>query len=141
RHLNLTYSVIAVITMTIICFCILWYLQYPGAVALAVIMVLVLISSGIWVLMRKGRSLWLAAAALWSCVVAWILFPLNTSDSGGWSGLDLFFNFMFTLLIGTVINVIVVLLLNNIRYKKIATNENGKLVKRWYKVEKPDDNC
>jgi len=147
RHLNWTYGIVSAIAVIVL----------PAITILAVVMkvplileqisllaqvlvilqILVIISFGILVIILKGRSLWLTAAALWPFIPA--LIALNQERSSIWlDTLTYFLNFSMTLYVGMIINMIILLCLSNKKYWQISTYENSKLVKRWYKIEKSD---
>jgi hypothetical protein len=137
RHLNWTYAIISMTAVGMLPFLILLIMRlYSWAWVLAVLMILVIVSSGIWVIIRKGWTLWLAAAALWPFVPAIVAGNLPSADFFG--AANQLFQASLTLYVGMIINVITLLCLSNKRHKQIVLNENGKRVERWYKIVKPD---
>lgn len=138
RHPNWTHGPVAFATLLFILGW-TWYGLFKFAdgvafIVLSSIAILVSISTGIWLLISKGRSLWmLVIFALWPPAAAWTAMYLIPVYSF-WA----YWLFTVTLLAALAINVIIVLLLKNRKYRRVVTNENGKRVERWYKIAKSD---
>ncbi|MDD5313225.1 MAG: hypothetical protein PHO26_09350 [Dehalococcoidia bacterium] len=141
RHLNWTYSIVtflaisSIITLLYDLIIRLSILASTMYWELVLICCMIIIVTGIWVLIKKGRSMWFIIGGLWPLIPA---IPLLTK-----SPYEQWFPSVegyIVLFLGMLINIVIVLLLSNIKYKRIITNENGKSVEKWYKIEKPANN-
>jgi hypothetical protein len=136
RHLNWTYGPIAFAGLSFICgYQFLGLFSFIGDkyTILGLLTILIIISAGIWVIVSKGRSLWmLVIFALWPPMIVWIEPPLLPGSLYLWG----IWIFLMTLVAGITINVIIVLALTNKKYKRVVAIENGKSVVKWYKIDK-----
>ena len=110
-----------------------WSLQLTILVA---VLVVILIAAGIWVLRMKQRSLWFTVAGLWPFIPGLGLFAWVTKDAARYdeySQLVLILAALSivirTVIAGTIINAVVLIILRNNGYVS-----KGKIVKKWYRI-------
>lgn len=139
RHLNLTYGPLAFVASSIPWPWMLTGYYFQFEVILSGVTVPIIISAGIWVIVSKGRNLWLPIYfALWPTLLAGAISLFSLNAPYYFHGIDTLLIFAKTLIVGVPVNVIIVLALKNKKYKRVVAIENGKSVVRWYKIDKTD---
>lgn len=132
RHLNWTYGITSIIAITFIITSEVAPRFFPGSLnqLMFVLMIPVIIGVGIWVIVQKGRSPWLVAAGLWPFIPAYIV-----SAQPRYKDFANFEEIASILIAGMIANAIVILFLSNKEHKQIIAEENGKIVKKWSKID------
>ncbi len=139
KHINWTYGILTILAGTFMLEALVqkppgaWSLQLTILIA---VLVVIVIAAGIWVLWMKQRSLWFTAAALWPFIPGLALFAWITKDAARYdeySQLVLILAALTivirTVIAGTIINAVVLIILRNNGYVS-----KGKIVKKWYRI-------